>query len=381
MYGSSFCSVTRRPRSLSRRPSDDAVSPLPRELATPPVTKMCFVMTGHHAYRTATRDESGTVSNDRAASCSSATATRSPSLLIAVAGLIAFGIILGPIAIGLGLLGPAQHRVQRTAGHPPRLGRDLHRPRGVHRALVLRALTAPTPAGRRRRARRRAARRRGAGRRRRRRRPTACGPARRPARRRRPPPRVAVVTSPATVLDDGDLGRGRRRDLGEVGDDEHLVAAADLGEGARRRRSPRCRRCRRRPRRTPACAARRRRAVSTRRRASIERASSPPDATLVSGSGGVPGLAASWNWTCSPATSSASSTATPIVGVRHRQLAQPRRRPRRPASGAAARRAAPTASAAACSAAAAARPLGVDHRGPAVVGLELGEPAPRPRAR
>src|SRR5438552_16718065 len=43
MYGSSFCSVTRRPRLFSRRPSEEAVSPFPSELATPPVTKMCFV--------------------------------------------------------------------------------------------------------------------------------------------------------------------------------------------------------------------------------------------------------------------------------------------------------------------------------------------------
>src|SRR4051812_39005826 len=43
MYGSSFWSVTRRPRLLSNRPSDEAVSPLPRLDATPPVTKMCFV--------------------------------------------------------------------------------------------------------------------------------------------------------------------------------------------------------------------------------------------------------------------------------------------------------------------------------------------------
>src|SRR5579871_1287512 len=42
MYGSSFCMVTRRPRLFSSRPSDDAVSPLPSELDTPPVTKMCF---------------------------------------------------------------------------------------------------------------------------------------------------------------------------------------------------------------------------------------------------------------------------------------------------------------------------------------------------
>src|SRR5438477_6438709 len=42
MYGSSFWSVTRKPRLLSSRPSDDAVSPLPRLDATPPVTKTCL---------------------------------------------------------------------------------------------------------------------------------------------------------------------------------------------------------------------------------------------------------------------------------------------------------------------------------------------------
>src|SRR5664279_835202 len=46
MYGSSFCMVTRRPREVSRRPRLEAVSPLPREEATPPVTKMCLVMRG-----------------------------------------------------------------------------------------------------------------------------------------------------------------------------------------------------------------------------------------------------------------------------------------------------------------------------------------------
>src|SRR2546430_9882401 len=35
--------VTRSPRDLSSRPSEEAVSPFPSELATPPVTKMCFV--------------------------------------------------------------------------------------------------------------------------------------------------------------------------------------------------------------------------------------------------------------------------------------------------------------------------------------------------
>ena len=34
--------VTLSPRSLSSRPSDEAVNPLPSELTTPPVTKMCF---------------------------------------------------------------------------------------------------------------------------------------------------------------------------------------------------------------------------------------------------------------------------------------------------------------------------------------------------
>src|SRR5689334_13597721 len=35
--------VTRNPRDLSNRPREEAVMPFPRELATPPVTKMCFV--------------------------------------------------------------------------------------------------------------------------------------------------------------------------------------------------------------------------------------------------------------------------------------------------------------------------------------------------
>src|SRR5436190_23319999 len=50
MYGSSFLRVTRSPRLLSSRPSEEAVRPFPSELATPPVTKMCFA-TGF--YRTA----------------------------------------------------------------------------------------------------------------------------------------------------------------------------------------------------------------------------------------------------------------------------------------------------------------------------------------
>src|SRR5882757_5218589 len=43
-YGSSFCIVTRRPRAVSNWPRLEAVSPLPSEEATPPVTKTCLVM-------------------------------------------------------------------------------------------------------------------------------------------------------------------------------------------------------------------------------------------------------------------------------------------------------------------------------------------------
>ena len=50
-YGSNFCIVTRRPRAESRLPKLDAVSPLPRDEATPPVTNRCLVcfteLTGH----------------------------------------------------------------------------------------------------------------------------------------------------------------------------------------------------------------------------------------------------------------------------------------------------------------------------------------------
>src|SRR5215470_13169095 len=42
-YGSSFCMVTRRRREVSSWPRLDAVRPLPREEATPPVTNTCLV--------------------------------------------------------------------------------------------------------------------------------------------------------------------------------------------------------------------------------------------------------------------------------------------------------------------------------------------------
>src|SRR6266480_5600792 len=43
MYGSNFCICTFRPRAFSRRPSEAAEMPLPRDDTTPPVTKTYFV--------------------------------------------------------------------------------------------------------------------------------------------------------------------------------------------------------------------------------------------------------------------------------------------------------------------------------------------------
>src|SRR5262245_13780334 len=42
MYGSNFCTCTFSPRAFSRRPSEAAVMPLPRDETTPPVTKTYF---------------------------------------------------------------------------------------------------------------------------------------------------------------------------------------------------------------------------------------------------------------------------------------------------------------------------------------------------
>src|SRR5258705_10528211 len=42
MYGSIFCSVTRKPRASSSAPIEAAARPLPRDETTPPVTKMYF---------------------------------------------------------------------------------------------------------------------------------------------------------------------------------------------------------------------------------------------------------------------------------------------------------------------------------------------------
>src|SRR5581483_8774684 len=43
MYGSNFWTCTFRPRAFSRRPSEAAVIPLPRDETTPPVTKTYLV--------------------------------------------------------------------------------------------------------------------------------------------------------------------------------------------------------------------------------------------------------------------------------------------------------------------------------------------------
>src|SRR5215831_18836979 len=59
MYGSIFCSVTRKPRASSSDPIEAAASPLPKDDTTPPVTKMNFVVTSRppflfgHAVETA----------------------------------------------------------------------------------------------------------------------------------------------------------------------------------------------------------------------------------------------------------------------------------------------------------------------------------------
>src|SRR5215468_3919903 len=42
MYGSIFCSVTRKPRASSSAPIEASARPLPRDDTTPPVTKMYF---------------------------------------------------------------------------------------------------------------------------------------------------------------------------------------------------------------------------------------------------------------------------------------------------------------------------------------------------
>ena len=102
----------------------------------------------------------------------------------------------------------------------------------------------------------------------------------------------------------------------------------------------------------------------------MARASSPPEATLASGSGGSPGLAASRKVTSSPGSSPDLDLDR---GLGHRQLAQVA--PRRPSAsaGAAARRAAPTPRSASADRASACGPAGVELGGRAVAALELAQ--------
>src|SRR6516162_5931115 len=58
MYGSNFCSRTRSPRCSSSMPIDAQVSPLPRELTTPPVTKMCLAIASKSCYESLFREGS-----------------------------------------------------------------------------------------------------------------------------------------------------------------------------------------------------------------------------------------------------------------------------------------------------------------------------------
>src|SRR5579864_7391698 len=64
MYGSSLIIVTRRPRHLSNRPSEEAVRPFPSEEETPPVTKTYLVTPGASPaspYRSPRQDPNGGV--------------------------------------------------------------------------------------------------------------------------------------------------------------------------------------------------------------------------------------------------------------------------------------------------------------------------------
>src|SRR3989442_644044 len=49
MYGSIFCSVTRKPRASRSDPIEAAAKPLPNDDTTPPVTKMYFVATSAYS--------------------------------------------------------------------------------------------------------------------------------------------------------------------------------------------------------------------------------------------------------------------------------------------------------------------------------------------
>lgn len=47
MYGSIFMDVTSRPHDFNKVPNDEAMTPLPTPLITPPVTKMYFIVSAN----------------------------------------------------------------------------------------------------------------------------------------------------------------------------------------------------------------------------------------------------------------------------------------------------------------------------------------------
>src|ERR1700756_5341131 len=82
-YGSNFCSWTRRPRALRRRPSEAATIPLPSAETTPPVTKTYFgarVLTGFEGSSDCGRSDSRLLAgaHERIQPVERATRKRSP---------------------------------------------------------------------------------------------------------------------------------------------------------------------------------------------------------------------------------------------------------------------------------------------------------------
>ena len=120
----------------------------------------------------------------------------------------------------------------------------------------------------------------------------------RPGRRRRPDRPSVTVVSSDHLLVDHDLGVGPGRHLGQVGDDQHLVVVARSAPATGPRRGAAAPPM---PASTSSNTSTGGPSVSTSRRASIARASSPPEATLARGCRAMPGLAAKRNTTSRPA--------------------------------------------------------------------------------
>src|SRR5258706_9958716 len=118
MYGSNFCSVTRKPRASSSAPMDAAAIPLPSPETTPPVTKMYLVLIGHASGwfervwpMAAARSgllaggESGAGCGEEACACEHAAHERSPRLLFFSQFMFDARNILGAIDAEVGPCG------------------------------------------------------------------------------------------------------------------------------------------------------------------------------------------------------------------------------------------------------------------------------------